>query len=176
MSSISESDISKHRCILLYDDETVIDAVLALRDREGQDWWYLVVDLEGEGYAAARFSDLTRQVEEEGAPFLERALGSLVGTLLVRVDVVADQERSDLQGVREQAAESDSQMVVVVLADEFKGVIPVGGTRSPGGPFDEGLVRMAGRYARIPEQGVLSRRRMKAKTRKGGTASRFKNG
>lgn len=165
MSPISEEELARHRHILLYDDEPVMNAVISLRDAGGMDWWYLVVDLEEGGYAAARFSDLAAYLDEHGADVLEQPLGDLVGTLLKRVEVIADLEESDSDSVRDQVFKSDSQVAVMKRQAEFKGILPAGVTRS-GGLFESELIRLAGQYATIPEKGTLSRRRKQAKKKK----------
>jgi hypothetical protein len=162
MKPISDDAVGKHRHILMYDDETVLNAVIALRDAGGQDWWYLVVDLEGGGYAVGQFSDLTALVDAGGEAALQRALGDLVGDILPPVDVVVEQERDDLDAVRDRAADTESRVAVVERGGEFRGILPVAATRGSG-LFDAGLVEMAGKYADIPERGTLSRRRKKAK-------------
>ena len=159
MSPISDNDVHKYRCILMYDDETVMDAVRELRDQNGQDWWHLVVDLDGGDYAIAHFTDLSTYVDDKGAEFLDKLLGDLVGEPLIKVDVIAEQDDSNLATVREKTAESDSRVAIIVSGGEFKGIIPMGGTRSADGAFGGGLVQLAGNYAEIPAKGVLSRRR-----------------
>src|SRR5258705_13237431 len=44
MAALTDQEIDRNRCILMYDDETVADAVAALRDAQGAEWWHLVVD------------------------------------------------------------------------------------------------------------------------------------
>jgi hypothetical protein len=75
--ALTDSTIQKHRHIYMYDDERVVDALIALRDAEGQDWWHLVVELTDGRYAAARFSDLEKQLEKDKAAS-SQLLGDLV--------------------------------------------------------------------------------------------------
>lgn len=171
MAGISEQEIAKYRCILMYDDETIVDAAAALRDAQGYDWWHVVADLRNGGYAVARFSDLAAQLktadETRRAALLSRPLGELVGTVLTKVDVVADQNQESLEALKDRAYRTGSGVVVVVKEGGFKGIIAPGGTRS--GPMDVGLVSLAGAYATLPEKGLMSKRRrqaMEAKNRK----------
>src|SRR5574341_2034459 len=51
MSPIPDDVLDRNKHVLMYDDERVLDALVELRDRQGQDWWHLVVDVEEGGYA-----------------------------------------------------------------------------------------------------------------------------
>jgi hypothetical protein len=141
----------------MYDDETVMDAVIALRDAKGLDWWNLVVDMDGK-YQVAPFSDLSEKVKKDGKGVLEKKLSELSGDPLIEVQVVVDQAAADSDETKDKAAESASHTAVVLSGGEFKGVLSVGGHRGAdlmGG----GLVGLAGQFAEIPSKGVLSRRR-----------------
>lgn len=172
MAGIPEQEIAKYRCILMYDDETIIDAATALRDApQGYDWWHLVADLAGGGYAVARFSDLAAQVKTvdgtKRAAFLNQPLSGLVGTMLAKVDVVIDQDQASLDSTRERASRTHSGVAIILKDGHFKGIIATGGTRS--GPMDVGLVSLVGNYATLPEKGLMSKRRrqaLEAKNRK----------
>ncbi len=166
MCPIPDDQIDRHKFVLMYADERVIDAVADLRDAQGQDWWHLVVDL-GEGrYAAARFSDLTAGVKAQGETFLTQPLDRLVGSVLLPIAVIAEQDQADLDQVRQRAAETPGHAAAILSGGEFRGIVPAGGTRAPGGLFDVGLVQLAGQFAEIPEKGTLSRRRMAGKPKK----------
>lgn len=167
MCPIPDEMLERHRYILMYDDETVMDAIVALRDAEGQDWWRLIVDLEAGGYAVGRFSDLSEPVEAEGADFLKRALGELVGEVLTKVDVIAEKDRADADKVAEQARASDSEVAVLTEGGKLKGIFaPSAALRK--GVFESSLVSLAGQYAEIPKQGTLSRRRLETRKQKKG--------
>jgi hypothetical protein len=157
MTPITDQELERYRCILMYDDETVMDAVIALRDAQGLDWWSLVVDMDGK-YRVAAFSDLSAKIKQDGKSLLEKKLGDLPGDSLIEVQVVVDQATADSDETKDKAAESASHTAVVLSGGEFKGVLSVGGHRGAdlmGG----GLVGLAGQYAEIPSKGVLSRRR-----------------
>lgn len=164
MSGIPDQEIAKYRCILMYDDETVVDAAAALRDAQGYDWWHVVANLESGGYAVARFSDLTAQIktadETTRATLLTSPLGELVGTLLAKVDIVTDQDQESLDTLKDRAYRTSSGVAVILTRGDFKGIIATGGTRS--GPMDVGLVSLAGSYAALPEKGLMSKRRRQA--------------
>jgi hypothetical protein len=164
---ISDHDVLKYRCILMYDDETMLDAVVAYRDQpDAAEWWTLVVDL-GEKYAVTTFAGVTTAIKIGKQGFLESPLGKLVGTALKPVDVVAEQSSSDLAALRDRAAETPSQTAVIVSEGEFKGIISAATSR--GGLFGSELVRLAGEYAPLPTTGLVSRRRhdaMAAKKKK----------
>ncbi len=160
--AISDQDIQKYRCILMYDDETVLDAVAAYRDdKMAAEWWTLVVDLGGK-YAVTTFADVSAKVKEGKKDFLEKTLGGLVGSALKPVDVVVEQASADLAAARDKAAATPSQMVVVVSRGEFKGVISAATSRGGAGLFGSELVKLAGQYADLPTTGLVSRRRQEA--------------
>ncbi len=171
MGSITEQQLSRHRYILMYDDERVLDALLALHEQAGQDWWFLVVDLEAGGYAVGPFSALAGGLEAGDEAYLERQLGEMVGESLVRAEVVVEQAEADLAEALQRAAERDAPAALVVSAGEVRGVLPVGGVRgSTRGVFDTGLAQLAGRYAKLPERGLLSRRRALAAGKRRGSS------
>ncbi len=161
MAPLTDSDIQRHRYITMYDDERVLDALIALRDAEGMDWWFLIVDIESGGYAAARFSDLEETIRQGKVDTL---LGELVGDVLKPVEVVVEQGSATLTTVQDLAFKSRAQVAVIEDQGEFRGVVAV---TSRKGLFDSSLLNLAGDFAAIPQQGVLSRRRMKAKARPG---------
>jgi len=159
---IPDPDIQKYRCILMYDDETVTDAVVAYRDaKTAAEWWTLVVDTGGK-YAVTTFADISAQIKTGHKDFLESPLGKLVGTALKPVDVVVEQASSDLAAVRDKASSTPSQMVVVLAGGEFKGVISAATSRGAAGLFSSDLVSLAGQYAQLPTTGLVSRRRQEA--------------
>jgi hypothetical protein len=164
MAGIPDQEIAKYRCILMYDDETVVDAATALRDAQGYDWWHLVADLDAGGYAVARFSDLAAQLrtsdQTRHAMLLNHPLGELVGSVLTKVDIVADQEHESLDTLKDRVCRTRSGVAVIRTEAGFKGIIATGGTRS--GPMDVGLVSLAGSYAALPEKGLMSKRRRQA--------------
>ncbi|MBN1426814.1 MAG: hypothetical protein JXB07_00420 [Anaerolineae bacterium] len=164
MTGIPDQEIAKYRCILMYDDETVVEAATALRNEKGYDWWHIVTDLRDGGYAVARFSDLAVRIREADETRRSVLLGcclvDLVGTVLSKVEVVADQEKETLDTVRERAYRTKNGVVVILADGDFKGIIDTQGTRS--GPMDVGLVSLAGAYATLPEKGMMSKRRKQA--------------
>jgi hypothetical protein len=159
-TGIPEQDLHKYKCIVMYDDERVGDAIALLRDQKGMDWWYLVVEKEQGGYAVASFGSLEKPLEERGEPFLTTPLHALIGSVLKTAEV-AEQGTLTLTDAQTRARDSEGQAVVIVQNGEFLGVIPnmTRGTRS-GGLFESQLVTMMGEYAPIPQAGVLSRRRL----------------
>lgn len=160
--AISDQDVQKYRCILMYDDETVLDAVAAFRDdKMAAEWWTLVVDLGGK-YAVTTFADVSAQVKEGKKGFLENPLGKLAAGVLKPVDVVVEQSTADLAAARGKAAGTPSQMVVVISQGEFKGVISAATSRGGAGLFGSELVKLAGQYADLPTTGLVSRRRQEA--------------
>ena len=160
--AISDQDIQKYRCILMYDDETVKDAVAAYRDdKMAAEWWTLVVDLGGK-YAVTTFADVSAQIKVGKKDFLDSPLSGLVGTALKAVDVVAEQSSNDLAAVRDKASTTTAQMAVIVDQGEFKGVISAATSRGGAGLFSSELVSLAGQYADLPATGLVSRRRMEA--------------
>jgi hypothetical protein len=164
MAGIPDHEIVKYRCILMYDDETIVDAAAALRNEQGYDWWHVVTDLKDGGYAVARFADLAVQIksadETKRIALLNRPLGELVGTVLARVDIVTDQEKDTLESIRDRTNHTRSGVAVVLTSGSFKGIIATGGTRDA--PMDVGLVSLAGKYANLPEKGMMSKRRRQA--------------
>jgi hypothetical protein len=144
----------------MYDDERVLDAVLALREQGGRDWWLLLVD-QGETYAGATFGALTSSLRQQGQAGLDRLLGDLVGDVLHPVEVVVDRAAISYEEAIDRAAATTSGLVVVQDQGEVVGVISAIGTRSAG-LFDPGLVQLAGQISELPERGLLSRRRAAA--------------
>ncbi len=158
MSPIHDHELDKYKHILMFDDERVMEAIIALRDASGYDWWHLVVDLGAEGYAAARFSDLDGFVKEEGAMALESALGSLVGPVFAKVDIVVEQDSLSLSETLDRAQNAAGRMAVVVREGEFRGLLVISTRR---GLFESSLLNLAGEYAEIPKAGMVSPRRLK---------------
>jgi hypothetical protein len=195
MSSIPDTLIRRDgdRCILMYDDETVLDAVIALRNAGGEERWHLVVDLEGGGYAAAHFEAVAAWVRSQGMEnrvFFESLLGALVDLALPRVEVVAEHDRDDLADIGQHILQSASGVGVVVRAGEFVGILVPGPDVSTlaedkeglaiqsarrsvtRGLFGSGLLGMASQiYAEIPEKGTLSSRRREARSKKQNVSS-----
>jgi hypothetical protein len=160
--AISDQDIQKYRCILMYDDETMKDAVAAYRDdKMAAEWWTLVVDVGGK-YAVTSFADVSARIKDGGKAFLESKLGGLVGTALKTVEVVVEQSGGDLASVRDKASATATQMAVVVDRGEFKGVISAATSRGGAGLFGSELVKLAGQYSDLPTTGLVSRRRQEA--------------
>ncbi len=160
MAPIPDTLLDRHKYIFMYDDERVLDAIVALRDANGYDWWYLLVDVEESGYAAAPFSALAAGIEESGEAFLNRRLGELVGEELAPVECIAQQSEADYERVSWLTARSSCPVAVIMQGDELRGILPVAGTR---GAFDVGVINLAGKYAPLPEQGLLSPRRQRPK-------------
>lgn len=169
MSPIPDALLDRHKYVFMYDDERVMDAIVALRNADGYDWWYLLVDVEEGGYAAARFSALAKSIEEGGAAFLDRQLGELVGEELAPVECIAQQSEADYERVSWLTARSSCPVAVILQGDELRGILPVGGTR---GAFDVGVINLAGKYAPLPEQGLLSPRRQRPKKKSGPSKER----
>lgn len=163
--ALTDSTIQKHRHIYMYDDERVVDALIALRDAEGQDWWHLVVELEDGRYAAARLSDLEKPLEKDKAAFLSYKLGDLVGPVLKPVELLVEQDATTSEEIQKRISKIQPpkpQVAIILNHGEFKGIIAV----TTRGLFDSRLLNLAGHYAPIPDQGVLSPRRIKAKAKK----------
>lgn len=158
MNPLSDEHIKRHRYLLMAPDETVLEAIALLRDEGGYDWWYLVVELSDGSYALAPFASLAPGIEAEGASYLDRPLRDLIGDPLQRADVLIDIDDISLDDALTAAAGSDIGLATLLRGGMFYGLLPVGRTR---GAFDTGLVTLAGRYAELPEKGLISRRRNK---------------
>lgn len=163
MAPIDDTLLERYKFILMYDDERVIDAVAALDEANGADWWYLVVDLSGGGYAAAPYSALVAGIKSEGEDYLMRPLRDVVGGALEHVECVAEQQAADLDAISQQAAESRCPVAVILNEGDVQGILPVAGTR---GVFDVGVINLAGKYAPLPERGLLSPRRKQTASKK----------
>jgi hypothetical protein len=158
MSPILDHELEKYRHILMFDDERVMDSVIALRDNEGHDWWHLVVDLGPDGYAAAPFSDLSQFVKDQEASALEAPLSSLVGSVLVKVDSVVEQDSVSMAEALDLAQNAAGRITVVVHEGEFHSILVIS-TRK--GMFESSLLNLAGQVAEIPKTGIISKRRLK---------------
>jgi len=168
MSAPSDEVLKSYKCLVMYDDEHVADALTALRDGQGMDWWYLVVDLDADGYAVAPFSALQDPLQNLGVAFLQTPLGALVGTVLLSADQV-EQGAISLADARTKARAAAAKAVVVIQDGDVSGVIPSDTTRQ--GLFESRLLNLAGELAPLPQQGVLSRRRLQAKNAKSPASS-----
>jgi len=160
MAGITDQEIDRNRCILMYDDETVADALAALRDAQGAEWWHLVVDAGG-AYGAATYSSLSDQLKKEQAAFLSKSLGALVGGVLPKVETMGDQAASDPAAIKDKAASTASHVAVITASGEFRGILTAGATRSAG-LFSSDLVGLAGQYAELPKKGLLGSKRRQA--------------
>lgn len=156
MSPLADEHFKRHRFLMMEADETVLEAIALLRDAGGYDWWYLVIELPDGGYALAPFSSLAPGIEAGGAAYLARPLGDLVGDPLQRADVLIEVDEVDMDDALTAAAGSDIGLATLLRGGMFYGLLPVGRTR---GAFDTGLVTLAGRYAELPEKGLIGRRR-----------------
>lgn len=157
MSPITDEQISRYHYVLLDDDATVMDAAVALRDADGADWWCLLVSRAGGGYAAGKFSEVARGLEAEGEPYLHQPLSALVGSVLHDVEVLAEWEQADFDALLAEAADSSCPVAVVMAQGDVRGVVLAPTTRrlSARGAFDSGLIQLAGKYAELPEKGLL---------------------
>ncbi|MGF1504833.1 MAG: hypothetical protein GYB64_17050 [Chloroflexi bacterium] len=164
MRPLTDKDLDRNRHLFMFDDETVMDLVRAVRDEDAQDWWHLVVDLEEGGYAVARVSDVTAALNEQGEDLLGTRLAELVGVVLKPVETTVEMAGTDYRALRDEAYQTKSKVAVVLQDGAYRGIVTAGGSRS-GGAFDAGLVAMAGQYAEIPEEGLLSPRRKKHKSK-----------
>ena len=165
MKSITDEQIDRYKYVLMYDDETVLDAIITWRNSQGFDWWYLVVDRESGGYAIARYNDLLYAVEEPDETFLLQPLSNLVGGILEEVLVVVERNEATYEEVRELVESWGGQAALIREDGVLRGVLTFGGTRAArmrGGVFDSKLLKLAGeKYAEIPP-GTYSPRRAKA--------------
>jgi tetratricopeptide (TPR) repeat protein len=122
MMSISDDLLSKlsKSYIATSGHQTFLDALRTLQSQNGQEWWFLVVDLGDGRYLAARFSDLRERVKSEGQAVLSAQLKDL-GAPLVPVEAV---EQSTACSVAEKRAESSPiKVVVVTWGDAVIGVL-----------------------------------------------------
>jgi hypothetical protein len=163
MRPVQAKDIDRHQCFFLFDDEPLLNLIVAFQQEEhAQEWWHVVVDVEGGGYAVSRVSDFIPVLEGGDEDTLSQPLSAFVGQVLTPVSVVRDMSKADFNALRDEAFDTPSRTAVLLAQDEFRGVIPFGGTRS-GGALDKGLLEMAGRYGDIPTERRVSNRRLSKK-------------
>lgn len=157
MSPISDDQISRYHYVLLDEDATVLDAVRALHDADGADWWCLLVQQAGGRYAAGPFSQLAQGLGAAGEPYLHQPLHTLVGSDLQEVVVLADQEAADFDAVLSQVADASCPIAVITRQGDVHGVVMAPTTRRlrAAGAFDSGLLQLAGKYATLPDKGLL---------------------
>jgi hypothetical protein len=167
MAGIPDDLLDGHKYVLMYDDERVADAVVALRDSKGYDWWYLVVDLTDGQYAVATFGDLQKPLQERGAAFLETPLSALVGSVIKRVET-AEKDTITVNEAQERADHVPGRAIVILTGGEFRGVLPLSIHR---GLFESSLVQLAGEYAPLPQQGLYSARRLQSRKTKSGSSA-----
>ncbi len=156
MTPIADQDLSRFRCILMDEEERVIDALAMLSsEADPQDWWYLVVALDSGGYAACHFADLVAPLHRQGAALLQRPLCDLVGSMLIPVTAVVQQDSVTLD-------EAASRLTVVLRGEEFRGII----APAMRGMFESQLLQMAGSLSPIPDRGVVVRQRLQRRQRR----------
>lgn len=142
MAPISDEVLARptNRCLVVRGDQTLYEALHELQAQGGQEWWFLVVDLGGQCYLAAHFSDLRERVASEGGAVLNLRLRDL-GAPLYPAHFVYRQ--TDLAYAEELAAQSPASLVVVLESGDdlsstltygepliqVAGVLSVGGTR-----------------------------------------------
>jgi hypothetical protein len=168
MCPIDEAVFEKrqNRCLLLYGDETVADALAMLKaTAEAQAWWHLVVDLGESQFAAGRFEGLSRRLTAEGDALLEQPLAALLDNPLAPVTQVVEREQiSTTQAL--DLARKNVNGVVVLDSGQFTGFLAPETTRGSGDLFGGGgLIQFLGKAEAIHQRGSASPRRLEAMLR-----------
>ena len=126
-----------NRCLVAWPERQLGDVLMELVFRQGEDWWHLVVDL-GEGhFAAIQFNKLTSLAESEGLEFFQRALSSLVASVIPDV-LVVEQSAIGTQAAKDLADESPGRVLVVTQDGGFFRILYRG--EAGGGPAGPSLL------------------------------------
>nr|MBN1229026.1 hypothetical protein [Anaerolineae bacterium] len=166
MTPIEQALFARYKYLLVDAEATVLESIAFLRDEQGHDWWYLVVESDNT-FAAAPFSSLAERVKVEQDAFLQTPLHALIGSLLVPIETIAEPSTADYDATLRQAGESQSGIAIIIHKGECQGILVTRTTRS-GGLFDTGIIQLAGQYAELPEAGLLNRSRLRKKGKKPG--------
>jgi hypothetical protein len=152
MTPISDELLSKpaNSYVAVRGDRTLLEALHALQAEDGQEWWFLVVELGERRYLAARFSAFRERLAAQGEALLAMPLRD-VGDPLVPVEVV---DREVDLSLAEGRAERNPAGLVVVLevggpTAGIAGVLSVGGTREAPAFDEPSLFALAG----LPDTG-----------------------
>ena len=126
-----------NRCLVAWPERQLGDVLMELVFREGEDWWHLVVDL-GEGhFASIQFNKLTSLAESDGLEFFQRALSSLVASVIPDV-LVVEQSAIGTQAAKDLADESPGRVLVVTQDGGFFRILYRG--EAGGGPAGPSLL------------------------------------
>lgn len=168
---VTMDDLRRYRSVYMFDDETLGDALGSLADQNGYDFWYLVVERTGGGFAACEYSALKGLLEAQGESALALPLKSLINHLqrqdgqkekiafptterpMIPVTRVLESSGVSVDLARAEAAASASNIAVILEGDDYLGLLPGDITRA--GAFDGGLLAMAGQYASFRNRPTL---------------------
>jgi hypothetical protein len=142
MAPISDEMLARptNQYLVVRGDQTLYEALHELQAQGGREWWFLVVDLGGQRYLAARFSDLRERVASEGEAVLDLRLRDLGAPLspahfvyrqtdLVYAEQLAAQSPASLAIVLESGDDLSSTLAYGEPLIRVAGVLSVGGTR-----------------------------------------------
>lgn len=107
----AELQSAPNRFVLLRGSDSLRTALLRLRERQGQEWWTLLVYLPPLRFVAARFSAVKDLIQSEGPEVLDRRLDSFSG-LFSPVSIVMEDHGEEK--ARELAEQADEGLVVVL--------------------------------------------------------------
>jgi hypothetical protein len=146
------------RFILRPGTETLREAVAALHERDGHDWWYLLVDVGRRGeLLAVRFADLIARILDEGPLIFNRSLMDIGPPLVPAAVVDASASRSTIERL---AAANPNGLVVLAEggqrddASHILGVINIRETRNVPDPDVPTLSELAEESEGIREAAV----------------------
>ncbi|GEM_PF-5014595 len=140
-----------NRYILMRGDHTLAEALRALQDEGGQEWWALIVDLGDGRYLAARFGDLRERIRAERPLILEIQLDALEPPLM---PVEAVEQSGDLAQAEEAAMRSPMKMVVVTRGGEVVGLLNLSVSRDIQYWGEISIFELAGLIPAMPSAGT----------------------
>ena len=119
---IDPVDLKAFPHILVRSEDPVGRALDLLMRNGGYPWWHLVVDLEDGRFGAIQFAGLGPLSLAQGAGFLYKPLGELVGAGIPEA-VQVDRKSMGLRGAKDLAYESPSRVVVITDGGACIGVV-----------------------------------------------------
>jgi hypothetical protein len=135
------------RFVLRPGTETLREAVAVLNERDGRDWWYLLVDVGRRGeLLAVRFADLIERILDEGPMIFHRSLMDFGPPLVPAAVVDASASRATIERL---AAANPNGLVILAEggqrgdASHILGVINIRETRHVPDPETPTLSELA---------------------------------
>ncbi len=145
MELITEQDVGSkaNRYVMVWADATVRDALQALADASGHEWWMLVIRDRAGHFRGGSYALFRQWLEEDGPAILDLPLAERIETFRALPVVKLDSSRD---AAASQAASASAPAVVVLDQDgSMAGILVFNTTRSVLDPFvSTSLLGLAG--------------------------------